>query len=64
MKSRIRQLVLGTALAAVLVAGGAALHPTSTFAMPFHCHNLNRIDYWVMTGIDSANGGVFCHGDI
>jgi hypothetical protein len=25
------------------------------------CHTLNRIDYWVITGIDSAKGGIWCH---
>jgi hypothetical protein len=64
MKIRIRQLVLGTALAAVLMAGAAAIHTTSTFAMQFHCHNLNRIDYWVMTGTDTPAGGVYCHGSM
>jgi hypothetical protein len=60
---RIRSLVLGAAIAISIAAGGIALHPDTTHAMPFHCHNLNRIDYWVMTGIDSPTGGVFCHGD-
>jgi hypothetical protein len=60
----IRHFVLGAALALAIVGGSAALHPPAIYAMPFHCHNLNRIDYWVMTGIDTPSGGVFCHGDI
>jgi hypothetical protein len=60
----IRRLILGAALALFIAGGCAALHPRSTYAMPFHCHNLNRIDYWVMTGIDTPSGGVFCHGDL
>jgi len=65
VKNRIRQVVFGAALAAMIMAGAAALHPASTFAAQFHCHNLNRIDYWVMTGIDSGSEkNVYCHGSM
>jgi len=64
MKTRIRQLVLGAALAAIVMGGGAVLRPSNTLAAQFHCHNLNRVDYWVMTGIVTDTGGVFCHGSV
>jgi hypothetical protein len=60
------RLLLGTVFAATIFAGGLLAHPLPTFAMQaqFHCHNLNRIDYWVVTGIDSPNGGVWCVGSV
>lgn len=64
MKNRIKGLLIGAALIAGAVFGGSAIHPNSALAAKptFHCHNLNRIDYWVVTGIDSENGGVWCVG--
>jgi hypothetical protein len=60
----IRHFALMAVFALALAGGSLALQPRATYAMQFHCHNLNRIDYWVMTGIDTPSGGVFCHGEI
>ena len=64
MKSRIKGLLIGATLVAGVFIGGSAVHPNPAFAKKpsFHCHNLNRIDYWVVTGIDSENGGIWCVG--
>ncbi len=66
MTGSVRRLLLGAGAAAMLFAGGLVAHPLPTFAAQahFHCHNLNRIDYWVVTGIDSPNGGVWCVGTV
>jgi hypothetical protein len=66
MASTIRRFLLGAGAAAILFTGGLVAHPRPTFAMQaqFHCHNLDRIQYWVVTGIDSPNGGVWCTGTV
>lgn len=39
----------GKPIAAPVTAGGVV------------CHKLGRVDYYIVTGVDSRTGGMFCH---
>jgi hypothetical protein len=61
MKKRLMQLTFGLALATALMIGGVATHNTPTYAAGKHCHTLDMVDWWVVTGQISEYGGTLCH---
>jgi hypothetical protein len=66
MKSRLQAMTIGAAFLVASVFGGGIAHPSPVLAKPnIHCHTLNRIDYWVVTGIDSGqDGNIWCVGSL
>jgi hypothetical protein len=57
---RATQIVLGAALAFEFLLGAMA-HQTASVSAAGRCHTVDRITFWVITGIDSEHGGTWCH---
>lgn len=57
---RMKGLIVAAAIVVATIAGYAA--PTvQVEAAPSHCHVLDMVDWWVLTGQISEYGGMYCH---
>jgi hypothetical protein len=57
---RVKGLIIAAAMVLAMVMGYTA--PTvQVEAAKSHCHVLDTVDWWVLTGQISEYGGMYCH---
>ncbi len=58
--NRAKALIIAAAMLLTMFMGYAAPTVQVEAARP-HCHTLDMVDWWVVTGQISEYGGMFCH---